>query len=311
MRINPKISFLLPVYNSSEYIVTVVESVLQQNYENKKLEIILVDDCSNDDSLQKIEDLKSEYSEIIQIVKHKNNRGLAAARNSAIQVAQGEIYIFLDSDIAPAIDFLDRTLEIFKHSEIQGVVGKTLPAEGIKYDKFQKYLYEARRGARHLKECQPVPYQHFLYNITAVRAEAVRETGLFDTNIKEYGGEDTEYALRMARNFPEGLYFCPQLKGYHHHYRTLDKALDLYEIYGRENVPYLINKYPEMGKLYYYKYLKGPFFLRLIGQIVKSKPFRTLTKMIYKIMPAPLCYGAIRLLLASALLKGMAEKMDD
>ena len=310
MKTNPKISFLIPVYNTSEYIATVVESIFQQNYDSEDFEIILVDDCSRDDSLQKIQTLKSENPDLIKIVKHKRNFGLAAARNSAIQAAQGEIYIFLDSDIAPASNFIEKLLEILEDSNIQGIVGKTLPADGIKYDKFQKYLYEARRGARHLKECQQIPYQHFLYNITSVRKKAVQKTGFFDTNIKEYGGEDTEYALRMARKFPNGLYFCPQIQGYHHHYRTLNEALELYEIYGRENVPYLINKFPEMKKLYYYKYLKGPFWLRLIGQIVKSKPFRTLAKIIYKISPAPVCFGAIRLLLASALLKGMAKKMD-
>lgn len=299
------ISFIVPVYNSSQYINKVVKSILNQKYPEDKLEIILIDDHSEDDSLKKLQLLESNNPRSIKLITHQVNRGLSSTRNTGINNARGDILVFLDSDISLEQDFIPKIIERFKDDKIKGIVGKTLPGQEVQYDKFQKYLYEARRGARNLDYCSNIPYYHFLYNITAVRKEVVRKTGTFDPGIKKYGGEDTEYAFRMAQNFPDGLYFCPHIKGYHHHYRSLEDAIKLYRIYGRENVPYIIKKHPEMKPIYYFDYLEGPFFKRVFGKIIKSKQCRKLLKLIYKLFPAPFYFITVKLILASAMLEGI------
>lgn len=304
----PVISFIIPVYNSSPWIKEVVDSIFTQGYERENLEIILIDDKSQDHSLAILEALQAEAANTIKLIKHEHNKGLSVARNSGIKAAQGDIFVFLDSDISLAPGFITETLRIFKNESIKGVVGKTFPAEEVNYDKFQKYLYEAPRGARHLESLSKVPYYYFLYNMASIRSTVVQNTGLFDPDIKEYGGEDTEYAFRMAQQFPEGLYFSPDLKGYHHHYRSLDDALQLYKIYGRVNVPYIIEKHPEMKSIYYYDYLQGPLHKRITGHIIKSTIFRSFLIMLYNIIPGPLCFGIIRLLLAAAMLEGLDSR---
>lgn len=89
-----KISVIIPVFNSSEYIDRCLNSVINQTYKN--LEIIIVNDGSTDNSLEICEKYKKIDDRII--ILNKQNQGSAAARNCGIDVATGEYITFIDSD---------------------------------------------------------------------------------------------------------------------------------------------------------------------------------------------------------------------
>ena len=76
------VSVIIPSYNSSKYITKTVNSVLQQTY--RKLEIIIVDDCSKDDSRDVIKNLADSDQRIRYIFQEKNG-GAAVARNTGIE----------------------------------------------------------------------------------------------------------------------------------------------------------------------------------------------------------------------------------
>lgn len=90
----PLISVIIPVYNVEKYISECIESILGQTY--RKLEIILVDDGSSDNS-GKICDEYSKKDVRIKVI-HKENGGLSDARNTGMLMASGEFLIFVDSD---------------------------------------------------------------------------------------------------------------------------------------------------------------------------------------------------------------------
>lgn len=95
----PKVSILVPVYKVEEYIEQCVRSLFGQTLED--IEFIFVDDCSPDGSVQIINQVLKEYpwrSNQTTIIHHENNRGLAAARNTAVEAASGEFVFHLDSD---------------------------------------------------------------------------------------------------------------------------------------------------------------------------------------------------------------------
>ena len=94
MEYKDKVSVVLPIYNVEKYLKKSVQSVQNQTYRN--LEIILVDDGSKDGSGKICDELSKEDSRI-QVV-HKNNGGLASARNSGYQVATGEYVMYIDSE---------------------------------------------------------------------------------------------------------------------------------------------------------------------------------------------------------------------
>lgn len=90
-----KVSVITPSYNSAKYISKTIESVLSQSYQN--LELIIVDDCSSDDSLAVIKKYVQQDSRVKLYCLHVNS-GAAVARNTAIEHATGRFIAFLDSD---------------------------------------------------------------------------------------------------------------------------------------------------------------------------------------------------------------------
>ena len=101
---NPKVTIIIPAYNVQEYIQKGIESCITQTYSN--LEIIIVDDGSEDETAKVIEKY-SKQDERILFLKQVNG-GVSSARNNALNHASGEYVIFLDSD-----DWLERnTVEI-------------------------------------------------------------------------------------------------------------------------------------------------------------------------------------------------------
>lgn len=93
------VSVIIPIYNVEPYIKRCLLSVLNQTYQD--LEIILIDDCSPDKSidiaLQVIENYPDKKGRVI-FAKHDHNQGLSAARNTGINLAKGDYLYFLDSD---------------------------------------------------------------------------------------------------------------------------------------------------------------------------------------------------------------------
>ena len=88
------VSVIVPVFNVENYVIRCIESLLVQSYE--KLEIILIDDGSTDDSGKICDKYALADSRIVVI--HQNNQGLSAARNIGISIMRGEYVSFVDSD---------------------------------------------------------------------------------------------------------------------------------------------------------------------------------------------------------------------
>lgn len=91
---NPLVSVIVPVYNVEQYLDECLNSIRQQTYEN--LEIIIVEDCSTDNSLNTL--IKYLEDSRVKLIQHEKNSGLSAARNTGIDAAKGDYIMFVDSD---------------------------------------------------------------------------------------------------------------------------------------------------------------------------------------------------------------------
>lgn len=89
------VSIITPTYNSEKYIKETINSVLSQTYQN--WEMIIVDDCSTDNTVRIIEE-EMEKNSRIRFIQLQENQGAAVARNTAINYANGRYIAFLDSD---------------------------------------------------------------------------------------------------------------------------------------------------------------------------------------------------------------------
>lgn len=92
---NELCSVIMPAYNAKKYIADAIKSVTNQTYEN--IELIIVDDCSNDGT-RSIIDKWSRYDSRIKPIFNKTNIGCAESRNKALKASRGEYVAFIDSD---------------------------------------------------------------------------------------------------------------------------------------------------------------------------------------------------------------------
>ena len=93
---NPLISVIMPCYNSSRFVARAILSALHQTYKN--LELIIVDDCSTDDTKKIIKKFLKQDKRIKFYTTKKNSQVCAVPRNLAISKASGKFIAFLDSD---------------------------------------------------------------------------------------------------------------------------------------------------------------------------------------------------------------------
>lgn len=106
------VSIIMPNYNSSKFIFETVQSVIAQTYKN--FELIIVDDCSTDNSEEIIGQFDDDR---ICFVKNEKNSGAAVSRNRAIELASGRWIAFLDSDDLWKEDKLERHLSFMVESD--------------------------------------------------------------------------------------------------------------------------------------------------------------------------------------------------
>ena len=109
------VSIITPSYNSSKFIKDCVDSVFSQTYKN--WEMIIVDDCSKDNSKEIISELSTKDKRIKPIFLEKNV-GAAEARNAAIRQSKGKYVAFLDSDDLWNPKKLEKQLSFMYENEI-------------------------------------------------------------------------------------------------------------------------------------------------------------------------------------------------
>lgn len=106
-----QITVVMPVYNASRFLRDAVESVLKQTYQN--LELLLIDDCSTDNSLEIAREYEQKDARV-RVIAAEHNSGVANVRNRGIQEANGQYIALLDSDDVWTEDKLERQLQLVK-----------------------------------------------------------------------------------------------------------------------------------------------------------------------------------------------------
>ena len=107
----PVISVVIPMYNADRFVREAIESVLNQTFSD--IEVLVVDDCSTDRSVEIVEGMAAD-DQRIRLLRHEKNAGPAIARNTAFDVARGKYMACLDADDI----FIPNALEtLYKYAE--------------------------------------------------------------------------------------------------------------------------------------------------------------------------------------------------
>lgn len=188
-----KISVLMPAYNSAKYISESISSILDQTYSN--FELIIVDDCSTDDTWQIIKNFAKRDKRIIAL-KNEKNLDIAANRNKALDVARGEYIAWQDADdisypkrLMSQKEYLDRNSEV-------GIVGGYLDffSDRCEYISTRKYPETDSEIRNIIFRYTPVAQPAAM-----IRKECFKNVGNFDKKIAV--AEDLDMNFRIGEQY--------------------------------------------------------------------------------------------------------------
>ena len=115
------VSVIIPCFNSSKTIDRAIKSVINQSIEFK-IEIVLIDDFSEDDTLKKMKNYESTKNVIIEVLKNEQNMGTGYSRNRGIESSNGQYIAFLDADDYWLPNKLENQIKFFKKNKNAAIV---------------------------------------------------------------------------------------------------------------------------------------------------------------------------------------------
>ena len=222
---------IIPTKNRPADLQRVVRSVLSQTAGPQAL--VIVDQSRDEESRRRVE------AELLNADRQCGGRwklvyihdteitGLAMARNRAMEIADGSIWLFLDDDVVLEADFLEQLLAVYRdHPDADGVSGiitnyprpllfdrlwSTLFLRGPFHDERQPIYWRAGQ----LRESPPIVVRRFGGGLMSFRARAVRGRS-FDENLQGVGdGEDVDFCSRLGLEVK--LLIAPRARLAHHH----------------------------------------------------------------------------------------------
>ena len=181
--------------NSENIVLDAINSVIQQDFDHRLMEIVFVDDGSEDNTLQIV---KAAFSEIDvpAIIFHDGWRGIGKARNTIVQNANGEYIIWLDSDEVLEKDFVRRQINLMELNPKAAIATARMkfPYEQNQVLTLEHIPYIVENRFRDWKDPSKLPGT----GGTTYRLKAIKEAGGFDENLQG-SCEDIDAAYRMTQ----------------------------------------------------------------------------------------------------------------
>jgi len=215
------VSVIIPTFRKREFLEPTLVSLGAQTYPAENIEVVVVDDCSDDGTFEHLQSLETPYT-LVPIL-HEVNKGRSAARNTAIRAATGDLAVFVDDDMRCEPDLIERHVRFHAAHPDTVVIGSAITAPELGRATVFSYLDEM--GVHRLPPGSVAPARYFVTNNASVERRHLLNVGLFDESFRRYGFEDTELAFRLEDDAGLRFMYCAEAVAYHLHDQTLDDVL--------------------------------------------------------------------------------------
>jgi hypothetical protein len=208
----PSISVLVTVYNYADHVIGALDSLLKST--RRAWEVVVVDDASSDDSVARVARWMADHPTVSALlVRHPTNRGLAHARNAALDFARGDLCFILDADneVLPwTFARLTAALE-------------TDPAAAFAYGMLERFSRSGVVGLSGVFPWQPERFRegNYIDAMALMRTRVLRDLGGYRTDPRLYGWEDFDLWARMAERGLHAVH-VPSVVA---RYRTTDHSM--------------------------------------------------------------------------------------
>jgi glycosyltransferase involved in cell wall biosynthesis len=190
-----RISVIIPAYNARATIAACVESALAGDV--KPLEVIVVDDCSTDDTAAIVNTMAGRHPNVVKLIRSPRNAGPACARNLGASAAKGTYFFFIDSDTVMLLDTLEKFLKCIQECDaVSGIYHPEPLNEGAapRYKAYQLAYFFGRRGV----------FEHdvFIASSAGIRAEVFHAVGGFNEKLPwGMDVENEEFGNRITAKY--------------------------------------------------------------------------------------------------------------
>jgi glycosyltransferase involved in cell wall biosynthesis len=191
----PKITIGVCARNCEAYVKETIESILEQDFPHELMELVFVDDGSEDRTLAIIKEETLDKCTLVRIF-HTNWSGIGRARNIVVENARGEYILWVDGDMVLSRDFVRNSVEFMdNHPRVAIAKGKqALKPGGNWLASLETY---ARAASRMLDYESDEAHRKSLGAGGAIqRTDVLRRAGGFDANLRGYG-EDFDVEIRV------------------------------------------------------------------------------------------------------------------
>jgi len=171
-----------------------VDAINKQDMDSKLVELIIIDDCSKNQSTKILENIDYENKQIITLNKPS---GRCKSRNKGIELAKGEFCLFTNSNTIPASNFINQYMNNIYQFNIDGAAGIINYISSNKT--FENYLNHSTRGLKKFCEQDLLPAEYVLFGNCTIKTNLLKQVSGFNEKLIGYGGEEIELLSRIEQ----------------------------------------------------------------------------------------------------------------
>jgi glycosyltransferase involved in cell wall biosynthesis len=242
-------SIIIPNYNRAEALYHTLQALTKQTVDKNSFEVIIVDDGSQDNSLNVVQNFQAPYT--IQLIQQPN-QGPGAARNIGATTAKSGFFIFLDADMIAGKSLISAFQKMHEISPQAVLIGRQLPYPSYDFKLLKEFYYPVLAFDLGSNPIRP-PFHALASGNCAVDRISFEILHGFDEKFRM--AEDIEFGFRAVEHKISILY-QPLAVGYHKHLKSLNNIFQQSRSSGWWTAR-LIQKHPEiLGQIPIYRVLE-------------------------------------------------------